>query len=62
MNSRIIENAKLSLATLAFIASVGSLIIGTVAWFASSNYLEWPTSKSPWAKPNRWQSDWWSRW
>ncbi len=40
MNSRIIENAKLSLATLAFIASVGSLIIGTVAWFASSNYLE----------------------
>jgi hypothetical protein len=40
MNSRIIENAKLSLATLAFIASVGSLIIGTVAWFTSSNYLE----------------------
>ncbi len=40
MKSRIINNAKLLTATLAFIGSLGSLIVGSLAWFASSSFLE----------------------
>ncbi len=40
MRSRVIENAKLFYATLLFLGSFGSLIVGTLAWFSSSSYLE----------------------
>jgi hypothetical protein len=40
MQSRLINHAKLLVATLTFLVSLGSLVVGSVAWFASSSYLE----------------------
>lgn len=40
MHSQLIKHAKLLVATLSFLISIGSLVVGTVAWFAASSFLE----------------------
>lgn len=40
MQSRLLNHAKLLIATLTFMASLGSLVVGTIAWFSASSFLE----------------------